>query len=62
MIQPSSSFKENLQNLPSIEGGARLETADDAGDFVAYIENQPGKQGSFAVYQHLLMTHGVLIP
>lgn len=60
MIQPVSSFKENLQNLPSIEGIEVLEIVDAAGDVVASIENQPGKQGSLAVYQYLLATYGVL--
>lgn len=60
MLQPVSSFKENLQNLPSIEGIERLELVDAAGDVVASIGNLPGKQGSLAVYQYLLMTFGVL--
>lgn len=60
MITPVSSFKENLQNLPSIDGVERLEMLDAAGDVVASIENQPGKQGSLAVYQYLLVTYGVL--
>lgn len=60
MIQPVSSFKENLQNLPSIDGIERLEMVDAAGDVVASIENQPGKQGSLAVYQYLLATFGAL--
>lgn len=60
MIQPVSSFKENLQNLPSIDRINRLEMVDAAGDVVASIENQPGKQGSLAVYQYLLATYGTL--
>lgn len=60
MIQPVSSFKENLQNLPSIDGIERLEMMNAAGDVVASIENQPGKQGSLAVYQYLFATFGVL--
>ena len=56
MKQPVSSFKENLQNLPSIDGIERLEMMDAAGDVVASIENQPGKQGSLAVYQYLFAT------
>lgn len=60
MNQPVSSFKENLKNLPSIDGIERLEMVDAAGDVVASIENQPGKQGSLAVYQHLFATYGVL--
>ena len=60
MNQPGSSFKKNLQSLPSIDGIGRLELLDAAGDVVASIENQPGKQGSLAVYQYLLATFGVL--
>ena len=33
---------------------------DAAGDVVASIENQPGKQGSLTVYRYLLATFGVL--
>jgi len=34
--------------------------ANPAGDIVASIENQPGKQGSLAVYQYLHETFGVI--
>lgn len=60
MKQPVSSFKENLQNLPSIDGIERLEMMDADGDVVASIKNQPGKQGSLAVYKYLFETYGVL--
>ncbi|EDQ05777.1 hypothetical protein DSM14862_02762 [Sulfitobacter indolifex] len=60
MNQPVSPFEENLQSLPSIDGIGRLELLDAAGDVVASIENQPGKQGSLAVYQYLLTTFGIL--
>lgn len=53
MIHPSASFKDNLAQLPSIDGVARIDLIDGAGGVVASIENQPGKQGSLAVYQHL---------
>ncbi len=53
MIQPTASFKDNLQLLSSIEGLARIDLIDPAGTIVASIENQPGKQGSLAVYQYL---------
>lgn len=53
MIAPTASFKENLRLLPSIEGLARIELLDPVGAIVASIENQPGKQGSLAVYQYL---------
>lgn len=59
-ILPSSSFKENLQKLPSVEGLRRIELVDSIGGVVATIENQPGKQGSLAVYQYLKQTFGAL--
>lgn len=60
MIQPTASFKENLQLLPSIDGLARINLVDHAGTIVWMIENQPGKQGSLAVYQHLQQCFGTL--
>lgn len=60
MIQPTASFKDNLQLLPSIEGLARIDLIDPAGVIVATIENQPGKQGSLAVYQYLQQSFGIL--
>ncbi len=60
MFQPTSSFKDNLQQLPSIDDVEKLELVDAAGNVVATIENQPGKQGSLAVYQYLLATYGAL--
>lgn len=60
MIQPTASFKDNLQLLPSVEGLARIELLDSAGAIVASIENQPGKQGSLAVYQYLHQAFGSL--
>lgn len=56
MIEPAATFKENLQRLPSVDGVARIDLVDTAGALVASIENQPGKQGSLAVYQHLAQT------
>jgi hypothetical protein len=60
MIQPGPSFKDNLQHLPPIDGIARIDLIDEAGTVVATIENQPGKQGSLAVYQHLHQSFGTL--
>lgn len=60
MITPTSSFKDNLAVLPSIEGVVRLDLIEDDGTVVASIENQPGKQGSLAVYQYLLAEFGAL--
>jgi len=53
MIQPGSIFKDNLQKLPPIDGVQRIDLIDDTNTVVASIENQPGKQGSVAVYQYL---------
>ena len=53
MIQPGETFKDNLQQLPPIDGLERIDLIDVAGAVVASIENQPGKQGSLAVYQYL---------
>lgn len=60
MTQPTPSFKDNLQTLPPVDGIERLELMDASGEVVATIENQPGKQGSLAVYQYLLATYGAL--
>ena len=60
MIQPGATFKDNLQQLPSVDGVRRIDLVDAQGGVVASIENQPGKQGSLAVYQYLQQTFGSL--
>lgn len=60
MIQPGATFKENLQQLPPIDGVRRIDLLDAQGTLVASIENQPGKQGSLAVYQYLKQAFGLL--
>ncbi|PVM92432.1 DUF2322 domain-containing protein [Caulobacter radicis] len=60
MIQPSATFKDNLQQLPAIDGVARVDLVDSEGTVVASIENQPGKKGSVAVYQYLKQAFGAL--
>ncbi len=60
MNQPGATFKDNLQQLPSIDGILRIDLVDDKGAVVASIENQPGKQGSLAVYQYLKQVFGAL--
>lgn len=52
-IAPGATFKENLALLPPITGVSRVELRDQAGAVVGTIENQPGKQGSLAVYAYL---------
>lgn len=60
MIQPTATFKDNLQQLPAIEGVQRIDLVGADGEVVASIENQPGKQGSLAVYQYLQQQFGDL--
>ena len=60
MIHPGTTFKDNLQQLPSIEGVQRIDLIDEQGAVVASIEKQPGKQGSLAVYQYLKQVFGAL--
>lgn len=60
IIRPEASFKDNLAQLPSIDGILRIDLTDAEGTIVSTIENQPGKQGSLAVYQYLKQQHGTL--
>lgn len=60
MIQPCAAFKDNLQQLPPIDGIERIDLVDINGTVLASIENQPGKQGSLAVYQYLKQCFGTL--
>lgn len=59
-IQPGAVFKDNLQQLPGIEGVGRIDLVDASGAVVASIENVAGKQGSLAVYSYLKLTFGGL--
>lgn len=60
MIQPTATFKENLAQLPPIDGVQRIDLVDAQGAVAVSIENQPGKQGSVAVYQYLKQAFGAL--
>lgn len=60
MIEPGATFKDNLQQLPPVTGVQRIDLINAAGLVVASIENQPGKQGSLAVYQYLKQCFGAL--
>jgi hypothetical protein len=60
MIEAGDVFKDNLGLLPSIAGIARIDLTDARGAVVASIENQPGKQGSVAVYNYLGQVFGTL--
>ncbi|MBB5371995.1 DUF2322 family protein [Acidocella aromatica] len=60
MIQPSATFKDNFQQLPPIDDVQRIDLINREGAVVASIANQPGKQGSLAVYQYLKQVFGTL--
>lgn len=60
MIQPAPVFKDNLAQMPAIDAVARIDLIDGSGAVVASIENQPGKQGSLAVYHYLQQAFGTL--
>lgn len=60
MIQPSQVFKDNLAQLPAIDGIARIDLVDGQNAVVATIENVAGKQGSLAVYNYLQQAFGKL--
>lgn len=57
---PGATFKDNLAKLPTIDGVAHVDLTNAAGEVVATIPNEPGKQGSLAVYQHLAQEFGQL--
>jgi len=60
VIEPSDVFKDNLAQLPAIDGIERIDLIDGKGAVVASIENKPGKQGSLAVYHYLQQAFGTL--
>jgi hypothetical protein len=60
MITPTASFRDNLLLMPSIKNLIRIDLINAAGDIVASIENQPGKQGSLVVYQYLKQVFGTI--
>lgn len=60
MIEPRTVFKDNLAQLPAIDGIARIDLIDSKANVVASIENKPGKQGSLAVYHYLQQIFGGL--
>ena len=57
-IEPGPSFKDNLAQLSPIDGVARIDLINGKGDVAASIANEPGKQGSLAVYLYLEQVFG----
>ncbi|MFM6932238.1 MAG: DUF2322 family protein [Novosphingobium sp.] len=60
MIEPGATFKDNLQQLPPVSGVHRIDLVNAEGVVLSSIENQPGKQGSLAVYHYLKQAFGRL--
>ncbi|GAM04677.1 DUF2322 family protein [Novosphingobium sp. MBES04] len=60
MITPTDTFKDNLAQLPSIEGVERIDFVDGTGTVLDTIPNAPGKKGSLALYQYLQQEFGTL--
>jgi hypothetical protein len=44
MIEPGASFKDNLEQLPSIDGVQRIDLIDANGAVVASIETSPASK------------------
>ena len=56
------AFADNLKQLPGVENIEKLDLIDASGDLVATLENKPGKAGSLAVYNHLVLRYGRIDP
>jgi len=60
MIHLGATFKDNLAQLPPIDGVHRIDLRHTTGSHVTSIENKPGTQGSLAVYLYLKQVYGTL--
>ncbi len=49
------AFTDNLKQIPAVDEIEKLDLLDETGSVVATLENKPGKAGSLAVYNHLLV-------
>ena len=56
----TTSFADNLKQLPPITHLSMLELIDEEGQIAARIENKPGSQGSLALYAFLADKHGAI--
>jgi hypothetical protein len=56
------TFVDNLKQLPGIDNIEKLELLDESGKVIATLENQPGKAGSLAVYNHLILRYQKINP
>ena len=56
MTKPLSitdNFKDNLAQLPAVDGLDRIDIVTQEGGLITTIPNMDGKRGSLAVYQYL---------
>ena len=51
------AFADNLKQLPGVDHIEKLELLDENSNVVATLENKPGKAGSLAFYNHLILRH-----
>ena len=51
------AFADNLKQIPAVGDIEKIELYDGGGKLAATLENKPGKAGSLAVYNHLLLRH-----
>ncbi len=56
------NFQTTLATLPGIAHLARIDLLDADDNLIASIPNQPGKQGSLAVYNALFQEFDALTP
>ena|ERR1700704_1040522 len=56
------AFADNLKQIPGVEDIEKLELLDKGGKVVATLENKPGKAGSLAVYNHLILRYQKINP
>ncbi len=64
MTRPTftTTFADNLAQLPVINGLAAVELFDVTGTPVARIENKPGQAGSLRIYVWLASEFGTITP
>ena len=51
------AFADNLKQIPGVDDIEKLELLGEDGKVVATLENKPGKAGSLAVYNHLILRY-----
>lgn len=60
VLQLTEQFKDNLAQLPAVDGLQRIDILSEEGGLITTIPNMDGKRGSLAVYQYLYLQYGKL--